>query len=142
MHCDEDQILCSVESPGKGCPGQDVCVPRGVDDKGDLCPGFCPIECKDDQLKCQTPIDPITKCAKPTACVSKSKDDKGNLCPNQQCPLHCEETEIKCTGAPTTLGCKEEDTCAARGKSVSDDLCPGKCPVTCDPIKEIKCNCQ
>ena len=66
VDCEEDEIQCQGVSPGNDCPGQDLCVPRGVDKNGELCEGFCPPEqCKEDQMHCLTPSDPITGCAQP-----------------------------------------------------------------------------
>ena len=94
VECDDDEILCKGASPGNGCPGQDVCVPRGVDKNGGLCEGFCPIECEEDTLHCQEPIDHETGCAKPPTCIAKSVNIYGEFCPHQQCPLLCLEIEF------------------------------------------------
>jgi hypothetical protein len=54
----------------------------------------------------------------------------------------CEETEFFCKGDVDESNCKEPDTCVTKGTSNSGDLCPGTCPVECDPITQIKCRGQ
>ena len=143
VDCEDDERQCPGASPGNGCPGQDVCIPRGMDKHGNICDGFCPpAKCKEDQLRCEVPGDPFTGCAQPALCIPKMMDFLGEFCPTQQCPLLCLETEFFCPGAFLDLGCKEEDICVPRGTSKSGDLCPGKCPVTCNTATEIKCKGQ
>ena len=141
VECNEDELLCTGPSPGNGCPGQDACVPRGVDNKGELCDGFCPVECEDDQLHCTEPIDE-RGCAQPPTCVAKSVNIYGEFCPHQQCPVLCLEIEFYCESPRILLGCKEEDICVTRGVDRSGEPCAGTCPVECDPETEIKCNPQ
>jgi len=142
VECDEDEILCTGPSPGNDCPGQDTCVPKGVDKNGDLCDGFCPITCDENTLHCSEPIDPETGCAQAPSCIDKAVDIYGEFCPTQQCPIVCLEIEFYCESPIILLGCKEEDICVTRGRDIDGELCPGTCPTECDPETEIKCNSQ
>jgi hypothetical protein len=94
VDCGEDQLLCSGASPGNSCPGQGVCVAKGIDKNGNLCAGFCPVECKESELHCQVPSNPVTGCAELPMCVPKSIDSNGGFCPTQQCPLLCPEIDF------------------------------------------------
>ena len=92
VECEEDELTCTGPSPGNDCPGQDVCIKRGVDKNGELCDGFCPVECGDDDLHCSEPTDE-NGCAQPPSCIHKAVDIYGEFCPHQQCPIVCLEIE-------------------------------------------------
>ena len=137
VKCKEDELLCTGASPGNGCPGQDVCIPKGVNNQGELCDGFCPFECEESKIKCsQTSSD---GCAVEPLCHQKQIDIYGEYCKNQQCPLDCDEAHFFCGGDQDELGCKEDDICVQKGISNSGELCPGNCPVECDPVNEKHC---
>ena len=142
VKCENDELLCPGDSPGNGCPGQDVCIQLGKDKFGNLCQGTCPHKCHDDEIRCQIPPDPISGCLHPPLCIPKWTDFLGNICPIQQCPQICTEEEFFCPGKIIELGCKEEDLCNPRGTSKEGELCPGKCPVKCNSETQIKCEGQ
>ena len=156
MDCADNQLLCPGLTDQDGCEGQETCVPRGVDTNGDMCEGVCAKVCDETQMLCVEPHDFQEGCAKDTMCVAKQTDSHGNECDVQQCPLDCDDTEILCSGAVDIFGCKEEDTCVERGtrnfwsddtvdtmyEDNDDFLCAGICPMTCDPISQVKCESQ
>jgi len=137
--CSSTEIKCPGKTNDNGCTENDFCVPRGVDDDGDLCPGFCPVECPD-----QCPNEPDSRgCAVPPSCVPKNYDSSGGLCPNTACPIICEaEVEEQCKGKVTVEGCIPDDICVPKETSDDGVLCPGRCPVYCEPWVEILCTGQ
>ena len=138
VNCDEDEILCPGDVLPNGCKENDYCHPKGTGNNGVVCPGFCPKDCEDSELKCPVPNDPMTDCAKEPECVSKQQTNYGYECAYQQCPLHCEESEILCTGEEDWYGCKTEDKCVPRDTNNSGDLCSGVCPTECQE-DEVTC---
>ena len=108
----------------------DICVHKGFDDNVQLCDGFCPVECEDDENFCPKENLP-NGCKQPEDCLPKQKDHEGNICAHQQCPLECTETRHLCEGDVDEYGCKEEDICVLRQTSNKGELCPGTCPVEC-----------
>ena len=107
-----------------------------------LCEGFCPITCDDDKLQCSQPNDPLTGCARQPICIDKAVDIHGFQCDNQYCPLNCEENAVRCEGPEDIYKCKGEDTCVTKESDNSGGLCPGICPVYCNPETEVKCESQ
>merc|ERR1719414_1691970 len=106
-------------------------------------------------MLCVEPHDVQEGCAKDTMCVAKATDSHGHECDVQQCPLNCADNEVKCSGSEDIFGCKEADICVERGtrnfwvdtaaamyEDNDDFLCPGICPVECDPITQVKCESQ
>ena len=123
-----------------GCKQPDHCISISTGSDGELCPGYCPIECSLGEIKCPTPNDPITNCPVAPSCVPVQKGYTGEECALQKCPTFCLETEYRCNGKTNEFGCKEGDTCVSKISSSSGEICPSTCPVECDAEDEVLCH--
>ena len=72
-----------------GCKQPDHCISISTGTDGELCPGYCPIECSLGEIKCPTPNDPITNCPVAPSCVPVQKGYTGVECALQKCPTFC-----------------------------------------------------
>ena len=132
MHChNETQIECPGGVDDDGCELQTTCVQIGHGYSGQLCSGFCPAQCKDNENKCPGGTDPETDCALPDVCIPKQINNNGEYCSSQACPLTCEHGEHLCKGAIQLDGCREEDRCTMLVESKQGELCGGTCPIEC-----------
>ena len=63
---------------------------------------------------------------------SYTTDNEGNYCPSTSvCHSPCKMNEQTCPGEMDMNGCKEQDTCHARQRDSSGNLCHFQCPGTC-----------
>ena len=64
--------------------------------------------------------------------MEKTKDNNGNYCPSTSvCHSGCKTNEQICPGEMDVNGCKEPDTCHARGRGSAGNLCDFHCPGKC-----------
>jgi len=118
----------------------DICLPRGKDYDGELCPVTCPGECTDTELMCHGGIN-SNGCKEPDTCVSRGTkscgENQGDLCPGH-CPITCGQHELKCPSQLDPCDCCEtEEVCRIKAKNINGEDCPDDsdshgCPRYCD----------
>jgi len=152
IDCDDDETWCPGQRNEMGCFEPDQCVTRAVktvgNDKGGLCPGWCPPICLHGQIKCPSQIDPCDGCPTEEVCVDAATDINGEFCPvdplsmSHGCPILCDDLkgEVLCPSKENSNGCKEPGVCMARTVDTDGQYCPAHsvCPNTCAD-DEIAC---
>merc|ERR1711962_1732369 len=143
--CDYTQHLCEGDILHDGCKENDICVPKQPNDLAPdgMCPGTCPVECQNWEIKCDGTIDyygDIHKgCKGQDVCHAKAKDTNGVYCPGESdshgCPHTCPPDEVLCLAKEGPLGCKEKAECVERTTNDQDEYCPDSsdCPTICPP---------
>ena len=104
--CDpESEQLCFGYEDHIGCDTPDECIPNCVE--------ACPVQCSDDEIKCEGLADCETNCVNQDMCKAKAKDVNGDACPDDSashgCPILCDDLqgEILCPTMENSNGCKE-----------------------------------
>ena len=103
-------MLDGVDS--KGCKNADMCLPRGRDYDGNLCPEKCPPMCADNEFICPGTLQG-TGCRGESFCVEKTLDSNGLECP-LICPVICNDREEVVGGDLDVRGCPTDNTCVGR----------------------------
>jgi len=142
FNCTDKQHLCVGDVDTNGCKKEDTCVARQVTETGGLCPGTCPVECKNNEILCVGQICEacvIKGCKGQDVCHPKVKDYGGVFCPSDsashECPKTCPDNEVLCPPFEGPDGCKGPYTCKPKSKDNNNASCPitSDCPVYCKP---------
>jgi len=157
--CKEDEHYCCGCQDWNCCYQEDSCVKREEcrSCPDGLCPGICPVCCKEGEVKCHGPIDYKPngeQCPGQDTCVICAKDCEGNCCPDDSdshgCPINCRPDEVLCPGKPCADGCKTPACCRKRSCDINGNWCPmhSDCPChcpdgyTCCPGGEDELGCK
>ena len=135
--CDPDsEQLCFGFEDHMGCDTPDECIPTCVE--------ACPVQCSDDEIKCEGNADCETNCVDQDMCKAKAKDVNGEACPDDSashgCPINCCGDTVLCPSEKDALGCLEPQECVPTTKGMNNATCPDHsvCPTICEPT-EVKC---
>ena len=151
--CNNTEVLCETGMDDEGCKNPDVCYQPERDYNGEFCPFTCPGICEKGERLC--PGHPIDEngCKGQPACYNRTRDFDGHhFCPEtSDCPIYCNETEVRCPTGLDEMGCKTQDECIKQVEDVNGELCPFHCPGLCTkheilcpghPIDELGCSGQ
>jgi hypothetical protein len=145
LTCEFTHVLCEGDELHDGCMDAAICNPKQPNDLSPdgLCPGVCPQECTDGEIKCDGTTDyngEVHKhCKGEDVCHIKARDINDVWCPDESashgCPKTCPPHEILCPPKESVLGCLEEEECKARSIDDNDVYCPdhSDCPTVCPP---------
>ena len=145
IFCDESEILCDGGKDHIGCNEPDTCVPKGISNTDDYCPGTCPIQCPPHAVLCEGHKDCETGCYDSDTCAVKAKDINGDYCPDEssshQCPAQCCNDFALCIVpiTPNGPGCKGKAECISK-LNENGTTCPDEsvCPTICK-MNEVRC---
>ena len=148
LTCTDTEELCKGSLDHQGCREEDSCITKGTSNSGELCPGICPVNCHEQEIKCKGQVifggGPYAGCVDSDECKPKAKDLNREYCPDEsashECPITCPPEEVVCPPSTTTLGCLEEAECSPKSKDGDGNWCPyeSDCPPNCDP-NEVAC---
>lgn len=139
--CKDQFHYCEGPVDIYGCKEEDKCILKQTSKKNELCPGTCPVYCKNGETLCEGQIeydDTIYEgCKGQDVCKVKAKNENEVYCPEESashlCPKSCPPFEVLCQPYTGPTGCKGPYECHTRSKDIDGNYCPSTsdCPVHC-----------
>ena len=138
----ESEHCCVGGSDLNGCKTEDIIVKKQMNEKGEFCPGICPVECEAGEILCKGPTQ-CNGCIDANTCRPEATNVNGEACDplsaSHECPIHCCEHEYLCPGIEDKVGCKTEDLCLEKTKDKDGEYCGIES--VCSPCKIDDVSC-
>lgn len=142
LECDlETEHVCATP-PEDGCPKQPTCKTKSIDHSGKYCvEQLCIVICDATEKFCAGD-QMVNGCWEEDICVPKDQNTDESAYCDGNCPVTCQDSEIKCDGTiiygGDKDGCKNDDTCVHKARGNDGVYCPASsdshgCPVSCPP---------